>query len=301
MRQEGASGSTLLRSLICNPFPQLHTPRRERNTREIFVMYLHTFPHLSERFFKGSSWPPVEAVSHLAHNDSVFCMLYNELRYRHLHAAVRPTLADRVASWKNYRELFALVLAAPLNLQLPNQWIWDMVDEFVYQFQAFAQYRGSAAGKAPEELTAIAEAGSAWSAGAVRDTLASLAERSGIRSTLSAPGGAEALFAGESYDLPSNVLVMLGYFSLIGLLRVHAVLGDFAEGMRAMQPLNPFVRRHLFATKIAMANITLFYYASFAYLMMQRYLDAGKCLNFILSYIVKCAKRWGGGGEKVGG
>lgn len=27
-----------------------------------------------------------------------------------------------------------------------------------------------------------------------------------------------------------------------------------------MAPLNPFVRRHLFTTKIAMANITLFYY-----------------------------------------
>jgi translation initiation factor 3 subunit L len=32
-------------------------------------------------------------------------------------------------------------------------------------------------------------------------------------------------------------------------------------------------------------HINLFYYASFAYLMLQRYTDAGRCLNSILSYI----------------
>lgn len=31
--------------------------------------------------------------------------------------------------------------------------------------------------------------------------------------------------------------------------------------------------------------------AAFAYLMMERYLDAVKCLNFILGYIAKCDKR----------
>lgn len=26
-------------------------------------------------------------------------------------------------------------------MMLPNLWLWDMVDEFVYQFQSFSQYR----------------------------------------------------------------------------------------------------------------------------------------------------------------
>lgn len=30
---------------------------------------------------------------------------------------------------------------------------------------------------------------------------------------------------------------------------------------QALAPLNPFNRRHLFTTKIAMSNITLFYYS----------------------------------------
>jgi hypothetical protein len=35
----------------------------------------------------------------------------------------------------------AVILNSNLNMLLPNVWLWDMVDEFVYQFQSFCQYR----------------------------------------------------------------------------------------------------------------------------------------------------------------
>ena len=38
----------------------------------------------------------------------------------------------------------AVILNSNLNMVLPNLWLWDMVDEFVYQFQSFAQYRCAA-------------------------------------------------------------------------------------------------------------------------------------------------------------
>lgn len=96
------------------------------------------------------------------------------------------------------------------------------------------------------------------------------------------------MFQTEAY-IPgqSNVLHMLGYFSLIGLLRMHSILGDARAGLQALAPLSPFNRRDLFATKIAMANVTMFYYCSFAYLQMGRYVDAARCLNFVLGYIVR--------------
>lgn len=49
---------------------------RERNVREVYVMYSNTFPHLSERFFKGTTWPTAEVVSHLVDDDHIFCLLY---------------------------------------------------------------------------------------------------------------------------------------------------------------------------------------------------------------------------------
>lgn len=39
-------------------------------------MYEVSFNTLSERFFKGSSWPPAEYIADLVDNDHVFCLLY---------------------------------------------------------------------------------------------------------------------------------------------------------------------------------------------------------------------------------
>ena len=38
----------------------------------------------------------------------------------------------------------------------------------------------------------------------------------------------------------SNVLRMLGYFSLIGLQRVHTLVGDYHGALKAIHPLNLF-------------------------------------------------------------
>ena len=29
----------------------------------------------------------------------------------------------------------------PIQLELPDVWLWELIDEFVYQFQAFSQYK----------------------------------------------------------------------------------------------------------------------------------------------------------------
>jgi translation initiation factor 3 subunit L len=41
-------------------------------------------------------------------------------------------------------------------------------------------------------------------------------------------------------------------------------------------PLNLFDKTHLYTPTISSCHIALFYYASFGYLMLQRYTDAGK-------------------------
>ena len=39
-------------------------------------MYEVSFAKLSERFFKGTTWPPVEYIADLVDHDHVFCLLY---------------------------------------------------------------------------------------------------------------------------------------------------------------------------------------------------------------------------------
>ena len=46
---------------------------------------------------------------------------------------------------------------APSTLVLPNQWMWDIIDEFIYQFQSFCQYRAKIMNKTEEEVLSLKE------------------------------------------------------------------------------------------------------------------------------------------------
>lgn len=68
-----------------------------------------------------------------------FLLLYKELYYRHIYSKLQPSLHQRIESWLNYCDIFNLLLSVEspqeLELELPSQWLWDMIDEFIYQFQ----------------------------------------------------------------------------------------------------------------------------------------------------------------------
>ena len=128
---------------------------REKNVYETHQMYETSFQTLSDRLFKDTPWPSVDAVAHFVDNDHVFCLLYREMWFRHLYARLSPTLKQRIDSWDNYCSLFQVVLHGVVNMQLPNQWLWDMVDEFVYQFQSFCQYRAKMKNKTEQEISLL--------------------------------------------------------------------------------------------------------------------------------------------------
>lgn len=179
---------------------------RERNIREIYSMYSVTFPTLSDRFFKGGSWPRAEAIAHLVDNDHVYLALYRELYFRHIHANGSPSLDQRRESWLNYTELFNIILNSNLNMQLPNGWLFDMVDEYLWQWQSYLQYRGKLLGKTAEEIQALkaADQGTGlWDSTIVMQTLEQLVVRSGIREELTSDGG-QSLFVSEGYSLTSS-------------------------------------------------------------------------------------------------
>eukprot|EP00879_Flechtneria_rotunda_P028433 GHRR01030542.1.p1 GENE.GHRR01030542.1~~GHRR01030542.1.p1 ORF type:complete len:257 (+),score=59.36 GHRR01030542.1:165-935(+) len=197
---------------------------RERNIPEIESMYEVSFPKLSERHFKQGPWPQVTAIQDLVDNDHVFCLLYKELYFRHLYAKTQPSLRARCESWDNYCDLFGVILGRNVNMMLPNNWLWNMIDEFLYQFQSFQQYRAKLSSKTPEEIETLQECEQVWNIVDVLNILQALVDKSGIVAELERDGGAEVLACEGYVPNQSNVLRMLGYFSLIGQLRVREEL-----------------------------------------------------------------------------
>jgi len=258
---------------------------KEGNLYDINTMYETSFNKITEKYYKQSPWPAPETISALVNHDLVFLMLYKELYYRHIYSKMVPTVEQRFDSWKNYCDLFVYLLSAQspseVHLELPSQWLWDMIDEFIYQFQAFCQYRSKLKNKPQEEIIALKANSQVWNVNSVINYLQSLANKSAILQFLAKEKRAED--SGAFYQ--HNTYKMIGYYSIIGLLRVHCLLGDYYLALSTIQMID-LNAKGLF-TQVTSCHITLYYYLGFVYMMIRRYPDAIKAFSGILLYITR--------------
>merc|ERR1719312_529041 len=141
---------------------------KEGNVYEVNNLYENSFPKLTEQFFKASPWPEAEDVAPYVNDDPIFLNLYRELYFRHIYARVQggPTIEQRFESYQNYCDLFNCILGAetPVVLELPNQWLWEIIDEFIYQFQNFQQFRGKLQKKSEKEMHILRQFPRTWDA-----------------------------------------------------------------------------------------------------------------------------------------
>lgn len=214
-------------------------------------------------------------------------ILYKELYFRHIYARIQggPTLEQRFNSFFNYCDLFNYILSAenPVPLELPDQWLWELIDEFVYQFQSFAQYRARLMKKTPEELETLNNNNKVWNVLCVLNVLHSLVDKSNIKRQLEvyASGGDPDSVAGEFGR--HSLYKMLGYFSLVGLLRLHSLLGDYYQAIKVLENIELHKKSQY--SHVPACQISTSYYVGFAYMMMRRYSDAIRTFSSILLYI----------------
>jgi translation initiation factor 3 subunit L len=258
---------------------------RDGNVEEVSAIYETSFNKLTDRYYKSSPWPPAEAISPLVDGDKQFLLLYKELYFRHIYSKLQPTLEQRMASFANYCDIFNLLLGAdkPISVNLPVQWLWDIVDEFIYQFQTFCQYRSRMKGKTEDELKALKENPDVWSVVKVLHYLQKLADKSDIVAHLNGEKESSPFLEATTYK-------MLGYFSLVGLLRVHCLLGDYRLALASVAAIDINKKGpapHGLFTRVTLCHITLFYYVGWSYLMLRRYTDAIKTFSSILFYIAR--------------
>lgn len=260
---------------------------QEGKTFEIADLYENAFPKLTEQFFKTSPWPEADTVAQYVNDDPLFLFLYSELYYRHIYARVQggPTIQQRMESYYNYCNLFNALLSSssPVDLELPNQWLWEIIDEFIYQFQSFQQFRAKISKKTEEEIHILKGNTRVWDVLQVLNVLHSMVDKSNINAQL------EAYSKGEDPDSVAgefgrfSLYKMMGYFSLVGLLRLHSLLGDYYQAIKVLENIE--LNKKSLYTRVPGCQITMYYYVGFAYLMMRRYADAIRTFSNILLYI----------------
>ena len=219
--------------------------------------------------------------------DETFQILYSELYFRHIYGSIPggPTLEQRFDSYFNYCKFFNFILSAetPTKLELPNHWLWEIIDEFIYQFQSFSQYRAKLNKKTETELELLRENQKMWNVHSVLNVLHCLIDKSNINEQLKVytNGGDPDSVAGEFGRHP--LYKMLGYFSLVGLCRLHSLLGDYHQALLVLENIE--LNKKSLYSRVASCQITTYYYVGFAYMMMRRYADAIRTFSNILVYI----------------
>lgn len=214
-------------------------------------------------------------------------ILYKELYFRHIYARIQggPTLEQRFNSFYNYCDLFNYIIGKnePAPLELPDLWLWEIVDEFIYQFQSFGHYRARLQKKTKDELQKLYEDNKVWNVLCVLNVLHSLVDKSNIKQQLEvfAAGGDPNSVAGDFGK--HSLYKMLGYFSLVGLLRLHSLLGDYYLAIKVLENIE--VHKKSQYAHIPACQISTSYYVGFAYMMMRRYSDAIRTFSSILLYI----------------
>lgn len=122
----------------------------------------------------------------------------------------------------------------PVQLELPNQWLWDIIDEFIYQFQKFSASRNKSKRK-PEDDAFLRLNPTTWGIHSVLKILFQLVEKSNINlqlnyyATQRDPNEVAGPFG------QCDLYKMLGFFSLVGLCRVHCHLGDYFNALKMLE------------------------------------------------------------------
>jgi len=268
---------------------------KTRDVPSLHRLYEDTFNKLSEKHYKNTKWPSIEAVSEQVSAEPLFLNCYKELYYRHIYSRLSVQYQDRKGSWENYCNLLDFIIddlqdgdedEHLMSLALPPQWIWDLLDEFVYHYQTYCNFRNKAIKiQRDKEIALVKENPTVFETKKVLNYLHKLIRASLIEEYLENPANPHGRTGGAFTD---ESVRLIGYFALMQLLRMHSLLGDYHLAMQTIEHIDFHVEVPLFY-QIPACHVTLYYYMGFAYLMLRRYVDAIRAFGDILAFLSKTA------------
>lgn len=268
------------------------------------------------------------AIAAECNGDPLFLAFYRELTHRHWHAVSRPSLRERMEGWDVYRELFDELLegaeeestSSQSSFLILPEWAFDILHEFVYQFQGFCQFRTTlyaSANKygllaAPEGAAEVAEVTDKGDTplpntpnkkGAPHHVVENLA--------LMQEDAAKDVWSVETVMYYLHRLVQIGtsskctvpayqYFGIfasVALSRLECLLTDYTGSLAALAPVlentTTQVVKHDLEPKdftqvinsVFAAKLSMTYHAGISFLMLRRYKDAAITVGDLCSYM----------------
>ena len=146
------------------------------------------------------------------------------------------------------------------------EWGFEIMHEFVYQFQGFCQLR-SKTNSSPEDVELLNSNKDCWAVETVMYYL-------------------HALINMKSSANVGKVATTLGLFASLSLSRLECLLGDFDASLQALDGIDLFSRDEMFYSLFP-ARLSLFYHAGVSYFVLRRYRDATKVMSKMVNDITR--------------
>mmetsp|Transcript_18772 Transcript_18772/g.18877 ORF Transcript_18772/g.18877 Transcript_18772/m.18877 type:complete len:524 (+) Transcript_18772:190-1761(+) len=273
-------------------FDLYQSTRRSLQIEEVQQIYDSRFRELTDKYFSSSAWPEPAAIAPECNFDEVFLLLYREMTLRHVFTKLKPQLVDYIASWINFSKLFGFLMkdaaGSATEIALSVQWGYDIVQEFVYQFQGFCQYRCQVSTRSGDDLEMLQANRDVWSLSSVLNILHDMIRVSKITEHQSSR--AKTLSIGNTAPtVPNTAIGILGYFCLIDLARLECLLGDYTASLQAIAPIRLWDRTETFAL-IPACHVNLFYHTGLCLMMSRRYSDAIEIFSDVILHISRLLK-----------
>lgn len=261
---------------------------QSRSSYEIRQFYPSQFHRMSEKHFADKSWPePFDVAQALPFigEDKVFYALYTELYYRHLHWHLpeEVTIYKRFDSWASYRKLFGILSEAQANVVVPHEWLFDIVTDFVYQFQDFTTYKSMKDRLISTEIKVLESNPLKWNAAEVARTLYNVSKSNGI---LRAAAESMGSIPSSTPSSASPLAFSLGYFALAGLCRVQLLMGDYHSTDKILD-VEEALRNsgNALTPRLTVCQVQFQYFRGFTQILLRNYGGAIRTLSKMLHRI----------------
>ena len=256
---------------------------------EAHALYETQYPQLTHTFFTNKAprgqvlpfrtWPNLKFVKQCFTHPTTE-LLYQMLFARHLFTDRNVSANVRIKSWETFSELFQVLMEPNPAVDLPNGWLWDILDEYMFQLQTHHNRRLRNESNFPSGV---------WNISAVTEKLAEIVKKSDVLNVLKQVSTGKMQPADFFVSDKDHVRRTLGLFAIITQMRLSVAVGDYNGALAAIEPLQVFTTGRLITQRAAPAHVALFYNLGFSYLMLRRYTDAASTLKLAMS--VKAVNR----------
>ena len=160
---------------------------------------------------------------------------------------------------------------------LTVQWVNDIIQEFVYQFQGFCQYRCQVAIRSVEDLRVLNSNRNVWNLPSVLRVLNDLVKAGRPNESSQKTG------------VVSKLNLQFASFAAVEMARLECLLGDYTASLKALLSLNLNDRSEIFM-QLPTCQVSVFYHTGICLLMLRRHADAIETFSDVILHISRILK-----------